>query len=389
MTTSSPGRLPLGGLLALALASFITVLTEALPAGLLPGIAAVFDIPEALAGQMVTVYAAGSLLAAVPVTLATRGLRRRPLLLVSVAGFVLANGITAISGSFILTLVARFAAGVAAGVLWALLAGYAARMAPDALRGRAIAIAMAGTPLALSLGVPAGTFLGGIIGWRASFALMSLGAALLMVWIRLGVPDFPGEPAGRRVPASRVLALPGVAGVLAVMMLYVLAHNLLYTYIAPLLALAGLGARVDLVLAVFGLAAILGIWATGLVVDRHLRRAMQLSLWGFVLSAVLLAAGSDAAVVVAAIGLWGLAFGGAATLFQTALARAAGPAADIAQSMLVTGWNLAIAGGGLVGGLLLDLRGPDVLGPVALVLLLPAAAILAGARRHGFPAAMR
>ena len=180
-----------------------------------------------------------------------------------------------------------------------------------------------------------------------------------------------------------------MAGLLAVMMLYVLAHNLLYTYIAPLLALAGLGARVDLVLAVFGLAAILGIWATGLVVDHHLRRAMQLSLWGFVISAILLAAGSDAVVVVAAIGLWGLAFGGAATLFQTALARAAGPAADIAQSMLVTGWNLAIAGGGLVGGLLLDLRGPDVLGPVALVLLLPAAAILAGARRHGFPAVMR
>ena len=389
MTTSSQARLPLGGLLALALARFITVLTEALPAGLLPGIAAGFDISEALAGQMVTVYALGSLLAAVPVTLATRGMRRRPLLLASVAGFVVANGVTAVSGDVTLTLVARFAAGVAAGVLWALLAGYAARMAPEALRGRAIAIAMAGTPLALSLGVPAGTFLGGIIGWRASFALMSLGAALLMVWIRLGVPDFPGEPAGRRVPASRVLALPGVAGVLAVMMLYVLAHNLLYTYIAPLLALAGLGTRVDLVLAVFGLAAILGIWATGLVVDRHLRRAMQLSLWGFVLSAILLAAGSDAAVVVAAIGLWGLAFGGAATLFQTALARAAGPAADVAQSMLVTGWNLAIAGGGLVGGLLLDLRGPDVLGPVALVLLLPAAAILAGARRHGFPGAMR
>ena len=51
--------------------------------------------------------------------------------------------------------------------------------------------------------------------------------------------------------------------------------------------------------------------------------------------------------------------------------------------------GLATAGGGLVGGLLLDLRGPDVLGPVALVLLLPAAAILAGARRHGFPAVMR
>ena len=140
MTTSSQARLPLGGLLALALASFITVLTEALPAGLLPGIAAGFDISEALAGQMVTVYALGSLLAAVPVTLATRGMRRRPLLLASVAGFVVANGVTAVSGDVTLTLVARFAAGVAAGVLWALLAGYAARMAPEALRGRAIAL---------------------------------------------------------------------------------------------------------------------------------------------------------------------------------------------------------------------------------------------------------
>ena len=59
---------------------------------------------------------------------------------------------------------ARFIAGVSAGLLWALLAGYAARMAPDHMKGRAIAIAMVGTPLALSLGVLAGAFLGAIIG---------------------------------------------------------------------------------------------------------------------------------------------------------------------------------------------------------------------------------
>lgn len=51
--------------------------------------------------------------------------------------------------------------------------------------------------------------------------------------------------------------------------------------------------------------------------------------------------------------VWGLAFGGVATLFQTASARAARSGADVAQSMIVTVWNLAIAGGGIAGGLIL------------------------------------
>src|SRR5690606_37022903 len=55
-----------------------------------------------------------------------------------------------------------------------------------------------------------------------------------------------------------------------------------------------------------------------------------------------------------ATGMWGLAFGGAATLFQTAAANTSGQASDVAQSMIVTVWNLAIAGGGIVGGLLLE-----------------------------------
>ena len=81
-----------------------------------------------------------------------------------------------------------------------------------------------------------------------------------------------------------------------------------------------------------------------------------------VLAAALLAIGPGTPVVVAAaIGIWGLAFGGVATLFQTALARRAGASADLAQSLLVTGWNLAIAGGGAFGGLLLDRIGAQSL----------------------------
>src|ERR1700756_4184444 len=139
-------RLPLGGLLALATAGFITILTEAMPAGLLPQMGAGLGVSDALVGQLVTLYALGSLLAAIPLTIATRGWRRRPLLLIAIAGFALVNSVTAISSDYLLTLVARFFAGVFAGLLWALLAGYASRMVAPHLQGRAIAVAMLGAP---------------------------------------------------------------------------------------------------------------------------------------------------------------------------------------------------------------------------------------------------
>jgi predicted MFS family arabinose efflux permease len=69
----SSDRLPMSGLLALAMSGFITILTEALPAGLLNGISRGLHVSEAIAGQLVTIYAIGSLVAAIPLTAATRG----------------------------------------------------------------------------------------------------------------------------------------------------------------------------------------------------------------------------------------------------------------------------------------------------------------------------
>ncbi|MBA2931463.1 MFS transporter [Pseudomonas sp. CCUG 57209] len=362
--------LPLGGLLALASAGFITILTEAMPAGLLPQIGEGLGVSPALVGQLVTVYALGSLLAAIPLTLLTRGLRRRPLLLMAIGGFALVNSVTALSSHYGLTLVARFFAGVFAGLLWALLAGYASRMVSPHLQGRAIAVAMLGAPLALSLGVPAGTFLGTAFGWRLSFAIMTGLTLVLLAWARWQLPDFAGERADKRLGLRQVLNLPGIRPVLWVTFTYVLAHNILYTYIAPLLVPAGIDADVDRVLLVFGLSAVLSIWLAGVLIDRWLRALLLISCALFGLIALALAFWINVpAVIYTAVALWGLAFGGLPALLQTALAQSAGESADAAQSMLVTVWNLGIASGGLAGGVLL--QGWGVAGfPWAVMLLM-------------------
>ena len=386
MNSQVQDRMPYAPLLALAMAAFITILTEALPAGLLPQMAQGLAVSEAWVGQTVTAYAIGSLMAAMPLTAATQGFRRRPLLLAAIAGFAIANTVTTFSTSFTLTIAARFLAGVAAGLLWALLAGYAARLVPEHRKGRAIAIAMVGTPLALSLGIPAGTFLGNVLGWRMCFGIMSLLAVLLMAWVRFNVPDFAGKTEEKRLSLRHVFTQRGIRPVLFVVLAFVLAHNILYTYIAPFLQVAGLGAQTDVVLLVFGITSLLGIWIVGVLIDQYLRALTLASTALFGISAIVLGmAATEPVAVFVAIGAWGLAFGGAATLFQTALAQTAGDASDVAQSMLVTAWNTAIAGGGIVGGLLLDRLGVEAFPPALLVLLVATLMVTWSAKLRGFP----
>jgi predicted MFS family arabinose efflux permease len=219
------------------------------------------------------------------------------------------------------------------------------------------------------------------------FGIMSLLALILMVWVRVKVPDFSGQAMGKRLSLKYVFTLPGIRPVLFVVLAFVLAHNILYTYIAPFLAAAGMGERTDLVLLVFGVTSLLGIWIIGVLIDRHLRALTLVSTALFGFSALVLGVmGNEPVAVYAAIGAWGLAFGGAATLFQTAIAKTAGEAADVAQSMLVTAWNMAIAGGGIIGGLLLDRLGVGAFSPALLLLLLATLVVVWSARHRGFPA---
>ena len=377
--------LPIGRLLAFTVAGFLTIMTETVPAGLLPQIGAGLGVSDALAGQTVTVYALGSVIAALPAIALTRSWNRRPLFLLAIAGLLVFNTLTAVSTQFGITLAARFVAGMAAGLVWGLVAGYARRLALPHLQGRALAIVGVGQPIALSLGVPLGAWLGGLMDWRAVFWILSGLALLVLGWIRLAVPDFAGQPQHLRLPVRRVLTLPGVRPILLVLFAWILAHNILYTYVAPFLAATGSGLRVDAMLLVFGAASVIGIWAIGLLIDRHLRTLVLVSLAGFAGSVLLLSVARDSSSgVLVGVAIWGLTFGGAPTLLQTTLADAAGEHADVAQSFLVTIFNLAVAGGGLAGGLITDGAGADMLPASALPLILIAHAVAWGAGAAAF-----
>jgi predicted MFS family arabinose efflux permease len=181
-------KLPLDGLLALFTAGFVSVLTETLPAGLLPQMSSAFGQSESLTGQTITIYAIGSAVSAIPLSTAMTRWGRRNVVLAALIGFILANTATALAPTIGFAFGARFVAGIAAGLIWSNIGGYAARLVPGKLQGRGIAIAMAGTPVALSLGLPAGAFLGTVVDWRWVFGIVTAISVLLVGWVLWKLP---------------------------------------------------------------------------------------------------------------------------------------------------------------------------------------------------------
>jgi predicted MFS family arabinose efflux permease len=377
-------KLPLGALLTLFTAGFLGIINETIPAGLLPRMSESLGLSEATAGQTVTVYALATAVTAIPLNAALKNWDRRIVLVAALVTFAGANAVVALVGSFSVILVARFVAGVGAGLIWSNIGGYAARITPAALRGKAIAIAMAGTPVALSLGLPLGTFLGDAAGWQATFGVAAAVSVVLIVWVFVSLPSLPGQSENGHVRFATILRTPGVRSILWVVGGFVVAHTILYTYIAPLAAAAGVGGQIEWILVVFGVAALLSIWATGSYVDPHHRRLIIMSVVVLGASALVLASARvNPVLLYLGVAAWGFGFGGSATLFVTAGIRAAGT--DGVQSMLVTDFNLSIAAGGVLGGLVLSGPGITASPWTAAAIMIPTVIATIAGRRHAFP----
>ncbi len=389
-TTAAPtdtDRLPLRSLLLLAAMGFVLIAAETMPAGLLPAIAEGLGTSEGTVGQLVSAYALGTVLVTVPAIALTRRARRKPLLLAAITGLLVANTVTAVSDDVALSLVARFLAGAFSGVIWGMLAAYGRRISPARYAGLSLAIVSTGAPVGFAFGTPLGAWLGTTFDWRWSFGGLSLVALTVLVLVALVVPDAEAPKGAGRLPLRHVFRIPGIVVILSVIVAWMLAHSTAYTYVAPYLRAGGTGLSVGVVLLVTGIASIVGIGVTALLLDRHPRPLLHASVAVFVLAALVLLVGhrSPAAVLVA-VALWGLAFGGASAQLQAALTTAGGPDADIANAFLPVAFNLAIFGAGVLGAVVLGTGGGLALPAVMAVIGLVALGLTVLGRGTAFPA---
>lgn len=393
MTSTTP-RSGWSGVLSVALGSFVLVLSEFLPIGLLPSIAQGLHVSIGTAGLMVVFTALTGAVASPVVTVATSRVDRRVVLIALTILLIVADGIAALAPNFGVLLIGRLLLGVGIGGFWAIGAGIAGRLVEGPAVIKATSLITAGVSVATVVSLPLASFVSSLASWRLAFVI---GGGLGVVALVLQIALLPRIPAVHRVKFSTLAGLLRIprarVGLIATAFVFV-AQFAAYTYISPYLKqIVGVGPdMVTLALLVFGIAGILGNFAAGVTLSRNVLGTLGVA--KFVLAGAVLAlpllAGSVPGVF-ALLVIWGFVWGALPLGTQTWMAGASPNGAESGLALFVTTIQLSISLGSVVGGAVVSSLGiaPDFWVSAGIAIVGAVVLIVLGTRRAGSRAAGR
>jgi len=346
-------------LFALTVAAYAIGTTEFVIVGLLPTVATDLDITLPLAGLIVSVYALGVTFGAPILTALTGRLGRKPLLVGLMALFIAGNVLAALAPSYGMLLVGRVLSAFAHGVFFSVGATIAADLVAPDRRASAIAMMFMGLTVAIVTGVPLGTFIGQTLGWRATFwAVAGLGLVAFAAIALLLPSNLNREKPAGLMEQVRVLGSGRLLIVFAMTALGYGGTFVTFTFLSPLLQdITGLSANtVSLVLVLYGAAIAVGNIVGGKVANREPVKALAVlfALQAAVLVLLTFTAPSPVLVLItlAALGFLSFATVPGLQLYVVDMAKRHRPAGvDVASALNIAAFNLGIAAGAWIGGL--------------------------------------
>ncbi|WP_240772338.1 MFS transporter [Nocardia sp. CS682] len=343
------------------LAIFSIVTAEILPIGLLTSIGADFTISDGMAGLMMTTPGLVAAVAAPVAIVAAGRIDRRIMLCLFMFLLVLSNVLVAFAPVYLVVLASRVLVGISIGGFWAIAAGLAHRLVPEAAVSRANAVIFAAVPLGSVLGVPAGTLLGEIAGWRTTFVVVGMLATGVLGMLVMSLPPLPAQQTIRVAVLRGLLRGIDVRFALLTTFLVVLAHFGAYTYVTPFLEqVTRLGpGMVTLLLLIYGAAGILGNFLGGAAVERHPHATFGCAaalLAGATLLLPLLGQWQAGALVLLIV--WGIGYGAVPVSSQAWFTKAAPDTPEAASVLFTASFQATISLGALAGGFVVDRGSP-------------------------------
>ena len=351
------------GVLSLAVGAFAIGVTEFIVVGILPAIAKDLRISIESAGSLVSLYALALAIGTPLLVIALSRLPRKAALLGLMTVFLAGNLLAALSHTFELLLVGRVITAVAHGTFFAIGATVAAGLVQKEQAGRAISVMFAGLTLAMVIGVPLGSFLGNLMGWRLPFfavvLLAALGLGAMARWLPAGLA------AGAGGKAATQLAALGSGPILTMMAVTVFGFGssfAAFTFITPILTdVTGFSATMaSALLIVFGAATFAGNLAGGYLTSHYgWQKALRMMLILLAATQVGVAlAISSQLMMVLMLFVWGVfAFGLSPALQAGMLATAeryTPQAVDFASGLNISAFNLGISLGSMLGALMVS-----------------------------------
>jgi DHA1 family inner membrane transport protein len=263
-------------MLALAVGGFAIGTTEFVTMGVLPQVAEGVDVSIPVAGHVISAYALGVVVGAPVIAFFGAKLPRRGLLLGLMVAYAVFNAVSAVAPSYPLLVLARFLDGLPHGGYFGVSALLASSMVTPERRGRAMALVFMGLPVANVVGVPAATWLGQSLGWRASYWLVAALAVLTVAMVMAFVPACPGNPEATGRRELEALRMPQVWFAIVAGAVGFGGMFSLFSYVAPMathVAHTGSGS-VPLFLLTLGVGMVFGNWVAGRLVDWSLKKAL-------------------------------------------------------------------------------------------------------------------
>jgi len=361
--------------ITMAVTVFTVVTAEMLPVGLLTPIGESLHVTEGTAGLALTTTGLVSAVAAPVLPLALGRLDRRAALGGLMVLLALGSFVVAIAPVYWMFIAARVLMGLSIGGVWTLTIGLARRVVPEHAAGPATSLIFSGIGIASVLGIPAGAYVGELLGWRWAFAGVGVLSMALAVALTFHLPSLAPEQAVGWKDVRDVLQIKQVRVGLLLVTLIVTGHFAAYTYIRPLLEPHTGPALIGTFLLAYGVAGVIGNFLTGAL---RPSRALTVIAGGIALSALAMPLiGTTIAGSLVLLVIWGLAYGGTSVSTQ-AWGHAAAPSAPESSSAVLVGvYNGAIALGAFTGGQAADRLGttavtwlPAVLATAALLVLL-------------------
>jgi MFS transporter, DHA1 family, inner membrane transport protein len=391
-TANSAPRFPIGALLLLSLAVFVTVTAESLPAGLLPEMVEGLQTDPLGVGLLISVWALTVIVTSIPLARLTARFDRRLVAAGALAAFAIANATTALAPTYEVAVATRIAAGVAHGLFWAIVIVYATSLLAPSHLGRGLALVTAGGTVATLAGLPAGALIAQFLSWRWSFGVLAIVAFALAAAIAIRLPRRAPEPALPRAerPTGTDASLVPIVLFAAAALVFALAQFATFTYVRPLLEVSAGApeAQVPVLLFAYGAAGLVGVVAAGPLADRWPRGSLVIALASLVVAFGILSFAADTPLMYIALAVWGLTIGAYFPLQQSMLMRiATDRTRTLASAGTVVTFNVGIAAGPWLGDLVGGAAHPTgatalSAGAVLIALALVVAALLAGARRR-------
>ena len=350
-------------LFALTLSAFAIGTTEFVIVGLIPTIAADLDVSLPSAGLLVSLYAAGVAVGAPVLTALTGKWHRKYVLLALMALFIVGNLLAWQAPSYGSLIAARVLTGLAHGVFFSIGSTIATSLVAKNKEASAIAIMFTGLTVALVTGVPLGTWIGQVLGWRATFLIVSLLGVVAFIGSALLIPsDIKQPPSATLKNQLDVLLQPRL---LLVYLMTALGYGgtfTAFTYLAPILEQeAGFASTtIGLIMLIYGVSVAVGnIWGGKLADKRGPLSALKTIFTGLtlILVAFTFAMSFKFAALVTVL-IWGaFAFGNVPPLqvYVVQLAEKYAPrAVDVASGLNIAAFNVGIAVGSITGGTIVD-----------------------------------